>query len=137
MEKSPKLNTKNALVVEDEPFIREFCEIALGDDGFQVDSVENGSIALNMLRRKDYDVCLIDIRTPLMNGIELFQQLEKESLQLVTRVVFITGDTMNKDVMDFIAKTKRPLLPKPFAIDELKSIVGTIQALNRDDETLI
>jgi CheY-like chemotaxis protein len=81
---------------------------------------------LNYLRLKEYDLCLIDLRMPLMDGIELYQHLEAESLQIANRVIFTTGDIMNKSVMEFIGKTQRPLLPKPFTIDELKNIIRTI-----------
>ena len=43
-----------------------------------MDIAENGEVALEMWRRKNYDLCLSDIRTPRMNGIELYRQLEIE-----------------------------------------------------------
>ena len=123
---------KRVLVVEDEPGISEICELVLGGEGFQVDTAANGSVALNILRRTEYDLCLIDIRTPLMNGIELYQHMEGECPQTVSKVIFTTGDVLNSGVMEFIGKTSRPFLPKPFTVDELKTIVVTALDLNHD-----
>ena len=111
MEKAPQTKTKKVMVVEYEPGISEICELALGDEGFQVDTAENGNVALNMLRRMEYDLCLIDVRTPLMNGIEFYQHLENEYPQAVNKIVLTTGDVMNGDVMAFLAKPTDPFCP--------------------------
>jgi CheY-like chemotaxis protein len=69
--------TKSILVVEDEPKIGEVCSRVLTSEGFTVDIAVNGSVAQEMLTQKDYDLCLIDIRMPVMNGKELFQVIVK------------------------------------------------------------
>ncbi len=113
------------LVIEDEPYIREVCRLALSEEGFQIDTVENGDVALNKLRCKGYDLCLIDLRMPTMNGIQFFKQLEIEFPELLNKIVFTTGDLMNSEVSLFLSKLNRPLLPKPFTINELKAIIQT------------
>lgn len=57
-------NGKSVLVVEDEPGIAAVCMRILSREGFQVDIAVNGEVALEMWRRKNYDLCLSDIRTP-------------------------------------------------------------------------
>jgi CheY-like chemotaxis protein len=66
---------------------------------------------------------LIDIRMPTMDGIEFYRQLKIELPRLLDKIVFTTGDLMNIDVIDFLEETGRPLLPKPFSIEELKNMV--------------
>jgi len=113
------------LVIEDEPYIREVCRLALSEEGFQIDTVENGDVALNKLRCEGYDLCLIDLRMPTMNGMQFFEQLEIEFPELLNKIVFTTGDLMNSEVSLFLSKSNRPLLPKPFTINELKIIIKT------------
>ena len=76
-----------------------------------------------MLGEKDYDLCLIDIRTPVMNGKELYQWLKEKHPQLARRVIFTTGDVMGGDTQSFLEQAARPFLPKPFAPDDIKAIV--------------
>ena len=63
MEKT-EVKWKSVLVVEDEPVIAEVCVRTLTAEGFQVDVAVNGEVGLNMWRKKDYDLCISDIRTP-------------------------------------------------------------------------
>jgi DNA-binding response OmpR family regulator len=111
------------LVVEDEPAISQICQRVLAKEGFEVDSAINGEVAQDMLRKKDYDLILIDVRTPVMNGKEFYQYISKKCGKLVDRVVFTTGDVIGGDTKKFIKRSGRPFLPKPFTPDELKTIV--------------
>jgi CheY-like chemotaxis protein len=114
---------KSVLVVEDEPGIARICVRTLTAEGFQVEIAANGAIGLDMWRKKNYDLCISDIRTPHMNGIELYQQLEKENPEAVKKFIFTTGDVLSSNVKEFLEKTGRPYLPKPFTPEELRAIV--------------
>ena len=115
---------RRALVVEDEPGIAKVCARTLSSEGFLVDIAVNGKVALDMWREKSYDLCLTDIRTPQMNGIELYQHLESEFPEAVNKVIFTTGDVQSSNIKEFLESTiRRPFLPKPFTLDELRSIV--------------
>ncbi len=114
---------KKILVVEDEPGICQVCRRVLTGEGYEVDIAVNGRVAQDMIEEKLYDLCLIDIRTPKMNGIELYQWLQKKYPQLTSRVIFTTGSVMGGDTITFVEQTGRPFLPKPFTPNELKAIV--------------
>ncbi len=114
---------KKILVVEDEPGICEVCRRVLTGEGFKVDIAVNGRVAQDMIEGKQYSLCLIDMRTPKMNGEELYQWLQKKYPQLAGRVIFTTGDVMGGDTKSFLEQSGRPFLPKPFTPDELKAIV--------------
>ncbi len=122
MEKSGA-GVKSILVVEDEPAISEVCRRTLTSEGFEVDIAVNGLVAQDMIEKKQYDFCLIDIRTPKMNGKELYQWIEEKHPQLGRRVIFTTGDVMGGDTQDFLERAARLFLPKPFTPDELRAIV--------------
>lgn len=114
---------KSVLVVEDESVIAGVCVRTLVAEGFQVDVAVNGKIALEMWRKKNYDLCISDIRTPNMNGIELFQQLEKENPEAVKRFIFTTGDVLSNNIKEFLEGNGSLYLPKPFIPDDLRAIV--------------
>jgi DNA-binding response OmpR family regulator len=101
----------------------------LSAQGFEVEIAVNGKVALELFGQMEYDLCLIDIRTPEMNGIELYQQLEEKHPHLVNRVIFTTGDVLSGNVKEFLEKGNRPFLPKPFTPDELRAIVKTVIGL--------
>jgi DNA-binding response OmpR family regulator len=121
--KKPGASAGRVLVVEDEPSIGQVCLRTLRGEGFEVDIAENGAEAQEKLRSKDYDICLIDIITPIMNGKRLFRWMKEEKPELLTGVIFTTGDSINPDTRDFLDKADKPFLPKPFTLDELKAVV--------------
>jgi len=125
-------NKKRSLVVEDEPTIARMCLRALGAEGFEVDIAADRKEAQARLSGNGdrYDLCLIDIRTPGMNGIELYQYLKEINSEATDRVIFTTGDIINDELKTFLDETGRPFLPKPFTLDELRSVIQTAKALS-------
>ena len=89
-----------------------------------MDIAVNGKVAQALLGKKKYDLCLIDIRIPLMPGKELYQWLEEKHPKLASRVLFTTGDVTVGDTQAFLELAGRPFLPKPFTPAQLKDIVG-------------
>jgi DNA-binding response OmpR family regulator len=114
---------KRILVVEDEPGIRQVCRRALTSQGYHVDFAINGATAADMLMEKDYDLLLIDIKTPVMNGKEFYRNIEDRYPNLRDRVIFTTGDVISNDTQGFLEQAGRPFLLKPFTPDELQAIV--------------
>lgn len=121
--KNSGTGAKRILMVEDEPAIGELCNRILTSEGFELDIAVNGAVAQDMLRGEKYDLCLIDIMTPVMNGKELYQYVSERYPKLANRVIFTTGDVADGDTMTFLEQTGRPCLLKPFTPDELKTIV--------------
>ena len=127
--KSSGVDAGRVLVVEDEPVISRVCSQALRGEGFEVDIAANGNIAEGMLEKKEYDLILIDIRTPVMNGKQLYQSINDKHPDLTDRIIFTTGDLLGGGTKSFLEQSGRLFLPKPFTPDELKTIVG--KALRR------
>ncbi len=111
------------LVVEDEPAICEICMKVLRSEGYEVEVAVNGKLAEEKLRQKEYDLILIDIRTPVMNGKELYNYIVENVPIMDERIIFTTGDVMGSSIKPFIEKVKRPFLPKPFTPSDLRQIV--------------
>jgi DNA-binding response OmpR family regulator len=118
---------RRILSVEDEPSIRQVCQRVLTSQGYQVDFAQNGVAAESMLMKADYDLLLVDIKTPVMDGKQLYRYIEKRYPKLAGRVIFTTGDVIGDDTQSFLEQTGRPVLLKPFSPDELKAMVrGTL-----------
>ena len=116
-------NGKSILVVEDEQVISRVCMRILSAEGFEVDIAINGQTAKDMVNKKGYDLCLIDIRTPVMNGMELYHYLKEEHPDLASSVLFTSGDVLSSSIAAFLREVNRPYLRKPFTPDELRTAV--------------
>jgi CheY-like chemotaxis protein len=116
------------LVVEDEPAIAKICVRTLSAEGFVVEIAINGQVALDRLNTNIYDFCLVDIRTPEMNGVELYKRLKDELPEMANRVIFSTGDVISDNIRTFLEDTGRLFLAKPFTPEELRSIFRVASA---------
>jgi DNA-binding response OmpR family regulator len=120
------MGTGNILVVEDEPSIARICMRTLTAEGYKVETVVNGKIARSRLGKEEYDLYIVDVRTPEMNGMELYEEMSKPKFGLANKVLFTTGDVLSHNIKDFLEESGRPCLPKPFTPDELRGVVNTL-----------
>lgn len=88
-----------------------------------MDIAVNGRLAQDMIEKGQYNICLIDIRTPEINGTELYHWLQKKYPRLANQVVFTTGSMLDEKTRTFIEQSGRPFLPKPFTPNELVAVV--------------
>ena len=121
--KTSNATVKAILTVEDEPAISQVCQRDLTSEGLEVDIAVDGNVTQDMLQGKEYDLCLIDIRTPVMNGKQLYQVILEKQPKLASGVIFTAGDVTDGYSQRFLKLARRPFLPKPFTLDELKTIV--------------
>ena len=114
------------LVVDDEPIVQQLLSEILSEEGHKVVLIDNGNDALEKLGSEDFDVILLDIKLPGKSGIEIYQHLQKAAKSLVRKVVFITGDVMNKDTTAFLSRTKASYISKPFDVEQLKNNIYSV-----------
>jgi len=120
----------NALVIDDEPVIRELCTRWLSAEGFEVESAAGAADALAMLTRH-YDVILLDARMPCVSGLQLYETIGSVNAGLLNQVIFMTGDTLNHDMLAALGRTGRPIIAKPFTQDDLSRVVRkTVKGLD-------
>src|SRR5690625_3739713 len=88
-------DTKTVLVVDDEERISRLILMYLERDEFIVEEAENGEVSLDMALKKDYDVILLDIMMPVMDGLEMCEHLREEKN---TPVIMLTakGEESNR-----------------------------------------
>ena len=111
------------LVIDDEQMVRDLLVTALGEAGYNVDGMQDAQRALKVLESEHYDLLLVDIHMPDMNGMEFFRALALRELASAPKVIFITGSAGEPEIADFLESTGRPVLAKPFDLSILESLV--------------
>lgn len=110
------------LVADDEVSLRLVLQTAISKVGYGVDTVENGKEALRMALENYYDVVLLDIRMPEMDGLQAFYEIQKikPDLPIILMTAFgsseIAVEAMKRGAFDYILK--------PFNLEEVKIIVN-------------
>lgn len=124
-------NKDKILVVEDEPDIALAFKIGLEDNGFIVDAYVNPKEASVNFKPDIYDLLLLDIKMPDLNGIEFYQRMRE--IDQKVKVCFITAsefryyDTITKEILPTLGV--RRLLRKPIRINDLvKSITQELES---------
>jgi len=107
------------LVVDDEAEVGNLLVEILTATGHEVDTAADGLDALEKLGRRAYDLILSDIKMPRLDGPGFYRELERLHPQLVARTVFLTGDTLSREVSEFIEATGRPSVGKPFDLEQV------------------
>jgi two-component system NtrC family sensor kinase len=114
------------LIVDDEPEIAQLLADMLRDQGFRGEVAASGSAALAALERHDYDAILCDVRMPDIDGQALFEWVVRARPHLVTRMAFVTGDSLGAGAGAFLATAGRPFLEKPFMPAELARLMAAL-----------
>ena len=113
--------------MDDEPLIRDVLAKYLEMQHFTVELAEDGREAWGKLQLMTYDCILLDLKMPGMGGRELYQLIEASNQQMAKKVIFVTGDTANRDTRDFLAATRNPVMTKPFELADLQhQILGVV-----------
>jgi putative two-component system response regulator len=120
---------RRALIVDDEPTIRTALARYLRRRGWHADEAEDGRAALARLQASAvdaYQVVISDLRMPHYSGDQLHDWLAEHRPDLFARLILTTGDLASPALSEFIARTPRPVIEKPF---ELAVIAQLIEAV--------
>lgn len=112
------------LVVEDEPKVASFLKKGLEEKGYTVDIVYDGQLGLRMAGQNQYDLAILDIIIPRINGIELCKQIKAQQPELPILMLTALGTTEDK-VSGFEAGADDYLV-KPFEFAELLARVKAL-----------
>ena len=113
---------KRVLIVDDEEVIRELLRRALCDAGYQVEQARDGAEALSVLKAKPFDVVLLDIWMPHMNGLEVLASLHE--LPSPPRVIVMTADHTPETLLNAIREEAYLYIGKPFSPSTLVELVA-------------
>jgi len=107
------------LVVDDDENIRKVLMRILEDEGYMVDTAKTGKEAVEKSRTKFYNLALIDIRLPDMEGVELLTKIRDTTPKM--RKIIITGYPTLKNAVEAVNKGADAYIMKPFDMKELLS----------------
>lgn len=116
---------KKILVAEDSSVIQNLTRKILQNQNYQIDAVKNGKQVLESLDKEYYDVILMDINMPVMDGIECTKKIRSstDDKKRNIPIVAITGNAQNYSKADFIEMGINDFLPKPLDFDALVETV--------------
>jgi DNA-binding NtrC family response regulator len=112
------------MIVDDEEIVRTSLSSWLLEDGYDVASVESGKLALDALKKKNYDLMLVDLKMPEMDGLELMKEVKKSlpDLPIIIMTAFATVDTAVKAIKEGAFD----YLMKPFDPEEISITIKKI-----------
>jgi two-component system response regulator PilR (NtrC family) len=122
------MSTHLALIVDDEPDIRELLEMTLGRMNINTRSAANFHEALALLESEKFDICLTDMRLPDGNGIDLVRYIQQQELNLPTAVITAYGsmdtavDALKAGAFDFVSK--------PVDLTVLRNLITSVLKLS-------
>jgi DNA-binding NtrC family response regulator len=117
------------LVVEDEKPLRELLEMELSRSGYKVESAADGETGLEKYRQEVFNVVLLDMRMPGMDGVEVLKQMRAESL--IPEVIVFTGHGTIETAVECIRNGAYDYLTKPVKLDELEMVIDKAYEKNR------
>jgi two-component system, NtrC family, response regulator PilR len=124
------------LVVDDEESIREFLDIMLRKEGYDVTCVEDGQKAIDILKKKTFDLVISDLQMPNVTGIELLKHCREAYSELLFMMITAFGtaesavEAMKMGAYDYITK--------PFKIDEVRiNIANALRSRNLEVENRV
>jgi len=115
--------SKNSiLVVEDENIARRNLEHILKKEGYEVIATDGGAKALDLLRRRDFDLVLTDLKMEKVDGMQVLEKTRE--LHPYTEVIMITGYATVDSAVAAMREGAYHYIAKPYKIDEIRQIVG-------------
>lgn len=112
------------LIIEDEAKTAAFLSKGLLENGFSVDVAENGVDGLYALEQKDYDLAVVDVMLPLLDGWSVLAALRSKDIQI--RILLLTARDSVEDRVKGLELGADDYLVKPFAFSELLARIRTI-----------
>ena len=106
------------LMVDDNPEIREVVNILLSGEGCQVDEASNGAQALQKIQKTEYDLVILDVMMPQMNGYQTCLEIRKHNN---TPILFLSARSQVEDKTLGFSSGGDDYLPNPFSYQELLS----------------
>jgi two-component system, NtrC family, response regulator PilR len=109
------------LVVDDELSMRQFLELMLNMEGYEVSCAENGREAIRFLETRSFDLVLCDIRLGDISGLEVLRKAKTVSSEII--VIMISAYATAENAVEAMNDGAYDYLPKPFNNDELKQTI--------------
>ena len=91
--------------------------------GHRTDTASDGFQALEKLRRRTYDLILCDLKMPGLSGQAVYEEIAEKWPEMCERIIFLTGDLVDPRTRAFLDRVQRPVIEKPFQVEDLVRIL--------------
>jgi len=119
------------LVIDDESVICDACEMVLAEKGHSVAKSTNGTDGLRAIRQQTYDIVLLDMKLPDMDGMQILKTVLEEKPDLC--IIVMTGYSSISNAVEAIKQGADNYLAKPFTDDEL---IEAVEKACQDKRTI-
>ena len=116
-----KKDRAKILIVDDEPEIRESLSTILSDKGYYCDTASTGLEALNKMGANIFDVALVDIQLPDMDGTQLVSQFQKNNPRLIN--IMVTGYPALENAINALNEGAHGYVVKPVDLEKLLGLI--------------
>lgn len=116
--------TQRLLVIEDEPTLSRLLSYNLSREGYEVVVEEHGQSGLDTAIKNKFDLILLDLMLPGMNGFEIMSKLRSEGIK--TPVIMLTAKNAEEDVVQGLKSGADDYITKPFGVAELLARVAAV-----------
>jgi len=122
---------RRALVIDDEPEVAGLLSEIAATFGFESTIALSGRQAQALMSAQDFDAVLCDIRMPDQDGPAMHAWIAANRPALLSRLAFVTGDTLSQGAEGGVARFGRPVLEKPFMPSEVCRVLDQLSPRNR------
>jgi DNA-binding response OmpR family regulator len=122
---------RRVLAVEDDPSIRELMRMHLALAGMDVDEVADGRVALDRTRTEAFDLIVLDVMLPTLDGITVCRAIRSEGVNRATPILMVTARDTEADTVIGLESGADDYLAKPFGVREFVARVGAVMRRTR------
>lgn len=115
------------LLIEDEPNVASFIKRGLEENNYRVDVAYDGKVGLKMVVQNTYDLIIMDIILPYVNGLEICKRI-REEYDLPAQILMLTALSTKEDIVEGLDSGADDYLTKPF---DFKELLARVRALSR------
>lgn len=132
---TPRIQTRaRILVADDDPTILQVLDTVLSGDGYQVVTAEDGARAVELARRDGFDLIMLDVQMPKLDGLAAARQLLRDDRLAGVPIVMLTARTADKDIEAAFAEGVTDYITKPFAVSQMRARVRSWLARSAEVE---
>jgi len=120
------------LVIEDEPTLSRLLSYNLNQEGYETTVVENGAEGLQIALQSQFDLIILDIMLPGLNGFEILNRLHQNGVR--TPIIILTARNAEEEVVQGLKHGADDYITKPFGVAELLARVSAVLRRTRNEE---
>ncbi len=129
------MNNSKILTVDDDPSLSRTMDMILSKKGFIVNTAKNGYEAIDTVRQDHYDFILMDIKMPLLDGVEAYKRIKEIDTDAI--VIMTTAYAVEDKINEAIMEGAFGVLYKPLDIDQVLQIINDFEQGKKCENVLV